>query len=288
MLNPGQRFFASASCFFASRLAISPARPRRSPARASSAIACAIWAGSALSGNNLVQPAMQTTRAIPIVMINSTAPVEAGLVASLVRPGGNVTGLFSEAASDLDGKRLEILKQLAPRISRVAFLLDREVLDDQRPGSVNTFAMSELRTAARRLGVTLLPFGVDTVEDLQAAIRLAMRQGADALLVRASLSAAQKDQPAFHSLAERHKLPAMYSFLNAVRSGGLVCYGRDPSELYGRAAVFIDRILKGGKPAEMPVEQPDRYRLTINLKAARAIGLEIPQSLLVQADEVIR
>jgi putative ABC transport system substrate-binding protein len=235
----------------------------------------------AISGNNLIHVAMRKTRTIPIVMMVSTTPVEAGLIASLSHPGGNVTGLSGEPAADLNGKRLALLKQAAPQVTRVAFLHDTRT--NSMSGGITPFT----EAAARSLGITLLPYGVDSMPDLERAISDAIRQGANAVFVDTSLSAAEKDQPAFHRLAERHKLPAMHTYGNAVTTGGLMFYGTASGLYYRRAAFYIDRILRGAKPAEMPVEQPSTYELIVNLKAARAIGLAVPAAIRGQADKLI-
>jgi putative tryptophan/tyrosine transport system substrate-binding protein len=239
----------------------------------------------ALSGNNLILQAMQRTRTIPIVMLGSTMPVESGLVASLARPGGNVTGVMEPPAADLTGKRLEILQQAAPRISRVAFLHDSL----SPAGGSGYAAITAAEAAAGKLGLTLLPYPVATAEQLQEAVRSAVEKGANAIFVNASFGAAPREHPALRAMSERYKLPTMYRLENAVGNGvGLMAYGSDGAELYRRACALVDRILRGGNPAEMPVEQVNRYRLVINLKEAKAIGLTIPQSLLAQADEIIQ
>lgn len=236
----------------------------------------------ALSGNPLIQTALARTRTIPIVMMISTAPVNAGFVASLATPGGNVTGLYSEPDTSLNGKRLELLKRTAPQTTRVAFL------SDGRVNSMSGGVTPETRRAADALGLVLLPFGVDTHDQLRAAFRDALEQRADALLVDTSLAAAFRDQEAFHAFAQRHRLPAMHTYANAVTTGGLMFYGNDSSETYRLSAWYIDRILRGANPGKLPVQQATRYLLTINLKAARRIGLVIPAEVLAQADRVIQ
>lgn len=235
----------------------------------------------AVSGNPQIQAALAKTRTIPIVMMISTAPVKAGLVASLTTPGGNVTGLYSEPDATLNGKRLELLKRAAPQTMRVAFL------SDGRVNSMSGGVTPETRRAADALGLVLLPFGVDTHDQLQAAFRDALNERADALLVDTSLSAAFRDQEAFHAFAQRHRLPVMHTYVNAVTTGGLMFYGTDSSETYRLSAWYIDRILRGARPGELPVQQATKYLLVINLRAARAIGLTIPPDLLVQADRVL-
>jgi putative tryptophan/tyrosine transport system substrate-binding protein len=234
-----------------------------------------------VSGNEIAKAAMLRTKTIPIVMLVSTLPVESGLVASLSRPGGNVTGMVYEAAN-LNAKRLAILKEAAPRVARVAFLHDGD--HKTMSGGIT----EETRAAARLLGMTLLPYGVDTPAELERAMLDAVRNGADAVFVDTSLSAAAKDQPAFHALAERHRLPMMHTYANAVQTGGLMYYGPARGYVFRRGAAYIDRILRGGKPANMPLEQTSSYELIVNLKAAKAIDLPVPPGLIGQADELIR
>lgn len=235
----------------------------------------------AVSGNPQIQAALARTRTIPIVMMFSTAPVKAGLVASLTRPGGNVTGLYAEPDASLNGKRLELLKRAAPQTTRVAFLSDGRVT------SLSGGVTPETRRAADALGLVLLPFGVDTHDQLQAAFRDALEQRADALLIDTSLSAASHDQGAFHAFAQRHHLPVMHTYPNAVTTGGLMYYGNDSSETYRLSAWYIDRILRGAQPGELPVQQATKYLLVINMRAARAIGITFPPDVLVQADRVL-
>ena len=234
----------------------------------------------AISGNDLVKAAMARTRSIPIVMLFSVAPVEAGLVDSLARPTGNVTGVLAEDALGLHGKRRALLKQAAPRTKRVALLTDPVDMENDRAARAGELA--------RALGLTLMPYAVGTHKQLEDAVENAVEQGADALFVDASFAAVAKNQPAFHALAERHRLPAMHANGNAVRTGGLMAYGNKPGVVYQRTAYFIDRILRGAKPADMPVEQPAAYTLVLNLTAAKAIGLTLPPALIAQADEVLQ
>jgi putative ABC transport system substrate-binding protein len=214
-------------------------------------------------------------------MIVSTKPVEAGLVSSLARPGGNVTGVYAEPDESLNGKRLGLLKQAFPRASRVAFL------HDARVNSMSGGITAETTAAARSLGIELLPFGVDTHEELHRALEAALARGANALFVDTSLSAAARDHAAFHDFADSHNLPAMYTYANAVTTGGLMFYGYDSAENYRIAADYADRILRGADPGALPVQAAKKFLLTINLKAARRIGLTIPAALLAQADNVI-
>ncbi|HUP98783.1 MAG TPA: ABC transporter substrate-binding protein [Usitatibacter sp.] len=232
----------------------------------------------ATSGNDMVRAAMRRTRETPIVMITSLAPVESGLVATLAKPGGNVTGM-TETGLDISGKRLELLKQAVPKAKRIGYLHGR--------GPAADAILQATRAAAAQLRLTLLPFVADTHEELEQAERGLNAIGVDALLVDTNLSAAAKDQPAFHALAARRRLPAMLAYGNAVRSGGLMSYDIKPGFLYTRTAYYIDRILRGDQPSDMPVERPNAYHLTLNLRAAVAIGLTLPPAFVAQADEIL-
>jgi putative ABC transport system substrate-binding protein len=232
------------------------------------------------SGGQAAYAAKQATSTIPIVMSPAGDPVGLGLVTSLSRPGGNVTGL-SIMVPDLHGKRLEILKEIVPGVSRVAVLWTR-VIEQQLPA---------VRTAARRLGVELLEVQVTEeaaeVRDLDHAFETASRDRADAMIVPAhtlfyGLRARITD------LALHHRLPAIYMNRAFTHAGGLVSYGQNDTEYYRRAAVYVDKLLKGAKPEDLPVEQLMKFEFVINVKTAKALGLTIPPTLLFQADEVIR
>jgi putative ABC transport system substrate-binding protein len=210
-------------------------------------------------------------------MCPASDPVQHGFVASLARPGGNVTGL-SIVSTDLTGKRLEILREIVPKVSRVAVLWT--------PGSAEAqFGAAEV--AARVLGLELLSLEASRDADLERAFEAAARGRAGALLVLSS--------PTFFGLraritelAQKRRLPGMYWLPSFAHAGGLVVYGPSDTEYYRRAANYVDRILKGAKPADLPVEQPTKFELVINLKTAKTLGLTIPQSLLLRADEVIQ
>lgn len=234
----------------------------------------------AVSGNDLIRVARRHTSTIPIVTIVSTAPVEAGFAKSLTRPGGNITGLVFEIDPEVNGKRLALLKEIAPWISTIAFLHDR---DGGMTGGID----GQTEAAVRRLGLALLRYRVDRVDDLERSVADAVTRGAGALLVDTSVAAPAGHHANFHALAERHRLPALYTYAQAVLSGGLMFYGPKRGELYVRSAYYIDRILRGSKPGELPFEQPRTYELIVNRRAAAAIGLRPPASLLAQADEVI-
>jgi len=225
------------------------------------------------------QAAKNATRTIPIVTTALGDPVGTGLVASLARPGGNVTGMTS-MASGLAAKRLELLKEAVPRISRVlvlSYLVD----------PIAAPQVKELEGAAHSLGVKLLVRDIRTADDLPAAFDAGARERAEGVLTTAeSIFFVQRARVI--ELAVRHRLPAMYSVTAFVDAGGLMAYGPNSSDLLGRAATYVDRIFKGAKPADLPVQQPTKFELVINMKTAKALGLTIPQTILLQADQVIQ
>jgi putative ABC transport system substrate-binding protein len=219
------------------------------------------------------------TSSIPIVMIFPSDPVEIGLVASLRRPGGNITGTTFTTGPEIFGKQLQILKEALPRASRVAIL--------SNPAD-RSFAlqMSEVETAARALRIR--PYHVEArgPDDFERAFATMARERVDALLVHAT-STFLAHRSRLAELAVNGRLPTMYSFRENVEAGGLMAYAVNMADFVGRSAVYVDKILKGAKPADLPVEQPTKFELVINLKTAKAIGLTIPQSLLLRADKVI-
>jgi len=216
---------------------------------------------------------------VPTVFLSVGAPVNIGIVQSLARPGGNMTGVTFEAATETYGKRLQILKEIAPGLSRVAIL--------QGAGDANVpYAMSALEQAAPALGVKLLPMNIKSVDDLEATFLGMRREQAEALIVVAgALTFTGTKQIA--NLALQHKLPSCHAFKEAVAAGGLVSLGPDSIAMARQGATYIDRIIQGTEPADLPVEQPARYELHVNLSAAKALGITVPPSLLVRADEVI-
>jgi putative ABC transport system substrate-binding protein len=224
------------------------------------------------------QAAKNATRTIPIVMHSLGDPVATGLVASLARPGGNVTGT-TLMASGLAAKRLGLLKEIVPRLSRVlvlSYLVD----------PIAAPQVKELQSAAHSLGVKLLVHDIRTADDLPAAFDAGARERAEGVLTTVeSIFVAQRNQ--LVQLAAQHRLPGMYPYKLMVDAGGLMAYDAYTSDLQRRAAVFVEKILKGGKPADLPVEQPTKVELVINLKTAKALGLTIPPSLLQRADQVI-
>jgi ABC-type uncharacterized transport system substrate-binding protein len=231
-------------------------------------------------GVNPTRAAKQATNTIPIVMGNADDdPVRQGLVASLARPGGNVTG-FTNIGSDLAGKRLELLKETVPKASRVAILWDPK-------GQGGTGHVRETEVVAPALGVQLQPVEVRGPEVLENAFQAAVKGHAEALIVVAT-ALMNSHRSRIVNLALNTRLPAMYSNVDFVRDGGLMSYAADtPGRLRG-VATYVDKILKGTKPNDLPVQQPTKFEFVINLKAAKQIGLTIPPNVLARADKVIR
>jgi len=225
--------------------------------------------------------AMKATKTIPIVFTDSPAdPVALGLVDSLARPGGNVTGFYS-MADVLAGKRLQVLKESIPKVSRVA------VLWYPKSGSSEP-QWTESQLAARQLGLQLHSMEIGNTDKYESAFKEAIKAGSTALAVtRHRLSQSNVDQKRIIELAAKYRLPTIYFREDFVEQGGLMSYGADEVEPFKRVAVMVDKILKGAKPADLPVEQPTQFELVINLKTAKAIGLTIPQSVLGRADQVI-
>ena len=225
------------------------------------------------------QAAKSATRTVPIVMLSLGDPVGTKLVDSLARPGGNITGM-SQMTSGLAAKRLELLKEAVPGISRVLVL--SYLVDPIAPLQVDA-----LRAAAPPLGITLLVQGIRTADDLPAAFAAGVRWRAEGLLTTTE-SIFRVQRARVTELAARHRLPAVYPFsAMADESGGLMAYLVDEPDLHRRAAVYVDRILKGAKPADLPIQQPTRFRLVVNLKTARVLGLTLPPAVLARADHVI-
>jgi putative ABC transport system substrate-binding protein len=228
--------------------------------------------------STMVEPARQATKTIPIVFAIHADPVGIGHVVSLARPGGNITGL-TMLLTDLVAKELEIFKEAAPQATRIGILWN-PTTPSHRP------AVQAVETAGEKLGVQLLMLPARTVEDFERAFLTMTRERVGGFLVVASpLSAAQRAPLA--ELALKHRLPGMFGAKENVEAGGLMSYAADYKDLIRRAATYIDKILKGTKPADLPVEQASKYELVINLKTAKAIGLTIPESFLVRADKVI-
>ena len=220
----------------------------------------------------------QATRTVPIVFAGLFDPVGAGLVTSLARPGGNTTG-FASFEYGLSVKWLELLKQVAPRVTRVAVLRDSLT-------PVGIGQLAAIQGVAPSFGVELTPIVVRDAAEIEPAVAAFARSPDDGLIVTiGTLTDAHRD--IIGEIAARHRLPAVYPFPFFVRSGGLISYGTDITDSYRRAASYVDRILKGEKPADLPVQQPTKIQLAINVKAAKALGLEIPSALLAGADEII-
>jgi putative ABC transport system substrate-binding protein len=231
-------------------------------------------------GTPATKAAKGASGTVPIVMAASAEPVTAGLVASLARPGGNVTGLAAHNP-ELEGKRMELLKELVPHLERLALL--------GRPGdALYPVWLAEARGAARRIGVQLQPVEVASFgeAELRAAFASMTRARADALMVAPNTEAVRM-RTSIAALAARHRLPAIYLHTEHAHAGGLMAYGPSYDDLFWRAASYVDRILKGAKPADLPVERAAKFQLVINLKAARELGLAIPSSLLLRAEHVI-
>ena len=230
-------------------------------------------------GPAATRPAKEATHAIPIVMGVDDDPVGNGFVASLARPGGNITGLAS-LAPEIGGKQLELLKEIVPRLSRVAVLGT-----STQPG--NAQSLREAEVAAQALAVKLQYLDVLSAKDIEPVFRTASNGRAEAVLVlRASIFFSHRKQ--IVDLAAKRQLPAMYYTTEYVEEGGLMTYGVSITDLFRRAATYVDKILKGAKPAELPIEQPTKFELVVNLKTAKRIGLTIPPNVLARADKVIK
>ena len=231
------------------------------------------------AGSTPTRAARAATSTIPIVMSNDNDPVGDSFVASLARPGGNITGL-SNFAPELSGKRLEILREVLPKLSRVAVI-------GTSTNPAYAQVIREVELAAKAFGVKLQNLDVLDSKDIETAFRAASKGRADGVLVLTSaILVPQRVQLA--QLAAKHRLPAMYSNSQYVEAGGLMFYGANVLDLDRRAATYVDKILKGTKPADLPVEQPTKFEFIINLKAAKQIGLTIPPNVLARADKVIR
>jgi putative ABC transport system substrate-binding protein len=230
------------------------------------------------SDSQATRAASTATQTIPIVMRISGDPVATGFVPSLARPGGNVTGVTSES-TDISGKRVEILKELVPRLRNLAMLWD-----PVNPGASD--AVRETEAAARTLGLTLKAIAVHRADDLEKAFAEIARERIDAL-VALPVATITVNRERIVELAARARLPTMFQERTFAQAGGLSAYGPDFEQLFRRMAVYVDRILKGARPADLPVEQPTKFELVVNLKTARALGLDVPPTLLARADEVI-
>jgi putative ABC transport system substrate-binding protein len=224
--------------------------------------------------------AKEATTTIPIVMTQDPDPVANGFVASLSRPGGNITGL-STLAPELSGKQLELLKEIIPKLSRIAVLGT-----STQPGSAQR--LKEIELAAEAFGVKLQYLDIQDPKDIETAFRAASKKRADAVLVMVAGGVTVSHRTQITELAVKTRLPATYYSAEFVEAGGLMSYGVNFTDLAWRAATYVDKILKGAKPADLPVEQPVKFEFIINLKAAKQIGLTIPPNVLVRADRVIK
>jgi putative tryptophan/tyrosine transport system substrate-binding protein len=229
-------------------------------------------------GGGAVGPLLQTTRTVPIVFTLTPDPVGAGFVDSLARPGGNATG-FTNFEYGIGGKWLELLKEIAPRVTRAAVLRDPAI-----PAGIGQFGA--IQAVAPSFGIELRPVDVRDAGEIERAVATFARSSNDGLIVTSN-ALALVHRNLIVTLAARHRLPTIYPFRIFVTAGGLASYGPDSIDPHRRAASYVDRILKGEKPADLPVQAPTKYELAINLKTAKALGLEVPTSVLARADEVI-
>ena len=229
------------------------------------------------SGGRALSPLQQATRSVPIVFAAVPDPVAAGFVDSLARPGGNVTG-FAAFEYSISGKWLELLKQIAPQVTRVAVIRTTTIGGGAQFGAI--------QGAAPSFGVEVTPVDARDAEEIERRITAFVRGPTDGLIVTVNaLTTLHRGR--IIALAARLRLPAVYHFRYFVTDGGLISYGPDPIDQFRRAAGYVDRILKGAKPADLPVQAPTKYELVINLKTAQALGLAVPATLLARADEVI-
>ena len=234
-----------------------------------------------VTGSNVVIAAVkQVTATIPVVMAVSRDPVGAGFIASLARPGGNITGLANDPAPEIIGKNLELLKEVAPRVSRVAFLWN-----PVPPGAETT--KNAVESAARKLGLTFQSVEVRGRNEFEGAFAAMVRERANGVVVAQDpVILGPRSQVVL--LAARSRLPAVYGLREFAEAGGLMSYGPNVADQFRRAAIYVDKILKGAKPTDLPVEQPTKFELVINMKTAKALGLTIPQTLLQRADQLIQ
>jgi len=232
----------------------------------------------AASGTATAAPLLQATRTVPIVFVVVVDPIGAGFVASLARPGGNATG-FTMFEYGLSGKWLELLKQIAPGVTRAAVLRDPSIAS-----GIGQFAA--VQAVAPSFGVELSPVDVRDAPEIERAVTAFVQSGNGGLIVTPS-PVANRYRDLIATLAARHRLPAVYGSRQYVAAGGLMSYGPDLIDQFRRAAGYVDRILKGEKPAELPVQTPTKYELVINMRTAKALGLDVPATVLARADEVI-
>ena len=233
-----------------------------------------------VSGNNATTAAaMNATTTIPIVMTNSAEPVSAGLIASLARPGGNVTGFSSEPGDEINGKRLEFLKDTLPNLSRVGILWNPDFAPNQD-------RLTSVREASQALGLTFVPAEARRPDILEQAFATMVSERAQVLVVLSD-GVLFNHRGLISVMAVRNRLPAISAVREYAEAGFLLSYGIDLPDQFRRSAAFVDKIFKGAKPADLPVERPTKFELVINLKTAKALGVEVPASLLLRADLVI-
>ena len=223
--------------------------------------------------------AMEATTTIPIVMTVSVDPVATGLVASLARPGGNVTGLAVDAGGEILGKRFELLKETLPNLSRLGIMFNPDVAH-------NRIRQTSMTETARALGLTTIPVEARGLDALEQAFAIMVRERAQAFVMQGD-SVLYNHRSQIAEMALKNRLPAASVSKEFADAGFLLTYGADIGDLYRRSAVFVDKIFKGAKPADLPVEQPTKFELVINLKTAKALGITVPPSILLRADEVI-
>jgi len=222
--------------------------------------------------------AQKATTTIPIVMVVSVDPVAAGLVKSLAQPGGNITGL-SNLGGDLTSKHLELLRTIVPSLSRVAILMNSD-------NTTHATILKNVQASSQKAGIKVLAAQAQTPQDIERAFSKMTRENAGAVIVALDPFFIQQG-PQIAEQAMKHQLPSIFAFREAAEAGGLMSYGQNQVDIYRRAAGYVDRILKGIKPADLPVEQPTTLELFVNGKTAKALGLSIPHSLLISADKVI-
>ena len=228
----------------------------------------------------VIQAAKNATNTIPIVMPGASDPVGSGFIASLARPGGNITGM-SAMILELEGKRLELLREVAPRVARVAFLTYGTDLTAQR-------GIKEARDAGQRLGIRIQPLRIEDPKELEGAFSAMVKERAGAVAIQPLLITSIGQGRRIAELAAKNRLPTISDSKDFLDAGGLLSYGSDRLALWRRAAWYVDKILKGANPAELPVEQPTKFEFVINLKTAKQIGLTIPPNVLARADKVIK
>jgi ABC-type uncharacterized transport system substrate-binding protein len=229
--------------------------------------------------NAFIDAAKEATTTVPIVMVYGNDPIGRGYIASLSHPGGNITGLTWEASAEIFGKHVELLSELSPRLSRIGVISD--------PSAPQVAYFGEANVAAKRRGITLQYVQVETESDLSKAFNAIVAGRAGAVMIFGGPRLWGLRLPLAH-LAAKNALPTIYMYREGPDAGGLMSYGPNLTESWRQAARYVDKILKGAKPADLPVEQPTKFELVINLKTAKALGLTIPQSLLVRADELIQ